>query len=135
MNLKSQLGIKAHDKQFNESAILQTHAKMEKDRQDKLNEIAVQNGFWLKSQIKNAKAYSQIRLERTTQYKVKSLVFTKPLQIIGQAGSVIILSKGGITVNFDKEFRKLKSSDYEPIFLGAEYSNEFDNFLSDREFL
>lgn len=108
---------------------------MEKDRQDKLNEIAIQNGLWLKMQIKNAKAYSQIRLDRTTQYKVKSLVFTKPLQIIGQAGSVIILSKGGITVNFDKEFRKLKSSDYEPIFLGAEYSNEFDNFLSDREFL
>jgi hypothetical protein len=57
------------------------------------------------------------------------------LQIVGQAGSVIFLAKGGITVNFDREFRKLQSADEEPILAGAEYSNEFDNFLADRELL
>jgi|LakMenEpi03Aug12_release.lakeMendotaPanAssembly.Ray.scaffolds.fasta_scaffold3869400_1 hypothetical protein len=39
-------------------------------------------------------------LEANTTYKVKSLEICKPIRIMGRAGSVIMLYKGGLNINF-----------------------------------
>lgn len=90
--------------------------------------IAVKNGKWLIAKLHSAEANEIIELEPNTTYKVKSMEITKPLKIIGKAGSKIMLSRGALTVKFDStNARAACPEDQDLKFSDSENSLQSDN--------